>query len=291
MTASNQDENPGGTGAGLFRSRRGSRVVASPLDENPHHSDPLTRDDPKEDYASDLGKMYAATFSGGEPELWQFYESLAEARIFVLLDPDAGADATEPKVFALKGTSYLLAFEAPEQADDLTGDHTQTSQAMGMDIIKLLRGRGIGLGLNLSGTNSATLISSDTIDMICAYFDGQAGDDLVPDADTGQFKALLSPKNFPDTLQNAISERLSALASRFSKALLLKAEYDGAQTGFLLAFSGADEADRSALVTVVEAAVREVGRSDFALDVAFLSDGDPLASRIEKVGFLIKPKT
>ena len=290
MTASDQGNATGTPGPALFRSHRGTRVVTSAFEDSGEVTATPERDAPSSEYVSQLGTMYAATFEGGETELWQFYEILAEARIFVLLDRDGDPEANEPKVFALKGANYILAFEAPDQADDLTGDHTQTSQALGMDIFKLLRGHGVGLALNMTGTSSATLISSDTVDMICAYYDGRAGEDLVPDADTSQFKALLTPKTFPDTLENAISERLYDLASRFSKALLLQAEYEGSRTGYLLAFADAEEADRSALVSVVEAAMREVGRSDIELDVAFLSDADPMAARIEKVGRLIEPK-
>lgn len=290
VTASDQGDGANKSDVGVFRSHRSSRVIVT-AEEAPSPSAanaPRTPEDVSEEYATILGSTYAATFDGGEAELWQFYETLAEARVYVLLDDTVKGETYEPKVFALKDARYLLAFDVPEQADELTGSTASTSPTLGMDLFKLLRGRDIGLGVNMGGTSSATLISGETIDMICAYYDGTAGEPLVADADTSQFRALLAPHNFPDTLQNALGEKLSGLQQTFGKAVLLKAEYDEGKSGFIVAISGAGDADRSAIAAAVDEALVASRRSDIHLDVVFLGLDDPMASRIERVGQILK---
>ncbi|WP_093973964.1 SseB family protein [Boseongicola aestuarii] len=292
MTESDQGNGASKSDVGVFRSHRSSRVIVT-AEEEPGLTAtdaPRTPAEVSEKYATILGSTYAATFDGGEAELWQFYETLAEARIFVLLDDTAKGETYEPKVFTLKDAQYLLAFDVPEQADELTGSTASTSPTLGMDLFKLLRGRDIGLGINMGGTSSATLISGETIEMICAYYDGEAGEPLVADADTSQFRALLAPQNFPDTLQNALSDMLFRLQQTFNKAVLLKAEYEEGKSGFIVAVSGAADPDRGAIAAAVEDALKASRRNDVQLDVAFLGLDDPMASRIERVGQVLTAK-
>ena len=290
MTASDQEDGAWKGEAGVFRSHRTSRVIVSA--EEPVAKGRLTSENPtaklQSQYATPLGNAYAATFDGGEPELWQFYETLAEARVFVLLDDGHDQSKFEPKVFSLKDSSYLLAFDVAEQADELTGSNAPTSPALGMDLFKLLRGRNIGLGVNMGGTTSATLISGDTIDMICAFYDGSAGEELVPDGVASQFRALLAPQNFPDTVQLSLTDNLSLLGATFRKALLLQAEYEDGQTGYIVGVTGALEEDRPAISAAVEASLVASRRADVRLDVAFLASDEPMAERIERVGLTLK---
>lgn len=292
VKASDQEDGAAKSDVGVFRSHRSSRVIVT-AEEGPGSTTShalRTPADVSEKYDTILGRTYAATFDGGEAELWQFYETLAEARIYVLLDSTVKGDTYEPKVFSLKDARYLLAFDVPEQANELTGSKASTSPTLGMDMFKLLRGRDIGLGINMGGTSSATLISGETIEMICSYYDGDAGEPLVSDADTSQFRALLAPQNFPDTLQNALSDRLFRLQTTFSKAVLLKAEYEEGKSGFIVAVSGASDPDRGAIAAAVEDALKASRRDDVQLDVAFLGLDDPMASRIERVGQLLTAK-
>ena len=292
VTASDQGDGAANSEVGVFRSLRSSRVIVT-AEEEPGSSTseaPRTPAEVSEKYATILGSTYAATFDGGEAELWQFYETLAEARIYVLLDDTVKGDTYEPKVFSLKDARYLLAFDVPEQADELTGSTASTSPTLGMDVFKLLRGRDIGLGINMGGTSSATLISGETIEMICSYYDGEAGEPLVADADTSQFRALLAPQNFPDSLQNALGDTLFQLQKTFSKAVLLKAEYEEGKSVFIVAVSVAADPDRGAIAAAVDDALQASRRSDVQLDVAFLGLDDPMASRIERVGQLLTAK-
>ncbi len=291
MTASDQGDGTKNNEAGVFRSLRPNRVVVT--SEEPQAAPiakaaPAAALDAPSDYASLLASTYAATFDGGEAELWQFYETLAEARVHVLLDDSTDEAKYEPKVFSLKDSSYLLAFEQPEQADELTGTTSATSPVQGMDLFKLLRGRNIGLGINMGGTSSATLIAGETVDMICAFYDGTSGEDLVSDTDPSQFRALLAPKNFPDTVQNALGEKLSGLRKTFSKAVLLQAEYEDGQSGYIVAISGATDADRGALATTVEGVLAASRRPDIKVDVAFLAIDEPMTDRIERIGLILK---
>ena len=276
----------------MFRSHRQGRIVVT--DDEPHlaaaSSTPVTTTSVLSGSGTPLANSYAATFDGGEEELWQFYETLAEASLHVLLDDSTDNAMYEPKVFALKDHSYLLAFELPEQADELTGTNAATSPVLGMDVFKLLRGRDIGLGINMGGTSSATLISSETIEMICAFHDGTAGASQAPvtDTDPSQFRALLAPKNFPDTVHIALGKALAPLKSKFNKAILLQAEYENGRSGHIVAVSGALEADRGQIASMIEHTISSLRRSDIELDVAFLADGEAMASRIERIGAPIR---
>lgn len=293
MTASDQGEGAGKADVGVFRSHRSNRVIVT-AEEPPvadEAAEPRTPEQVSEEYATILGSTYAATFDGGEAELWQFYETLAEARIYVLLDDTIENEKYEPKVFSLKDARYLLAFDVPEQADELTGSTAATSPTLGMDVFKLLRGRDIGLGINMGGTSSATLISGETIDMICAYYEGTAGEPLVADADTSQFRALLAPQGFPDTLQNALTDALGPFAQTFSTAVLLKAEYEEGRTGYIVAVAGSGEPDRSGIAGAIDSALVSSRRGDVQLDVAFLAQDDPMANRIERVGLVLSRGT
>ncbi|WP_347311230.1 SseB family protein [Defluviimonas sp. SAOS-178_SWC] len=230
-----------------------------------------------------IDRAYSEMISGGEAELLRFYRVLAGSNLFVLLDPSDADEAPEPKIIPVEGGHYVLVFDLKERVTELTGYDAPTSRVTGRDVFNLIRGRDIGVAVNMGDAPSAMLIPGDAIDWICDTLEDTASKTPVPASASGRFKALLAPHNFPDTLLLALNDRLATLSDAYDKALLLRAEYDDGQSGYLVAFSAVEDGDRGMIAASVNDALASFRGKDVALDIAFMAREEPLLDRIGRV--------
>ncbi|OYX43897.1 MAG: hypothetical protein B7Z02_08055 [Rhodobacterales bacterium 32-67-9] len=235
-----------------------------------------------------IDRAYSGMMSGGEAELLRFYQVLAASDLFILLDVTGEDEVPEPKIIPIEGGQFVLVFDLAERVMELTGYDAPTSRATGRDVFNLMRGRDIGIALNMGEAPSAMLIPGDAIDWICDTLE-DAAQVKTPAAAPGRFKALLTPHSFPDTLQLALTEKLGAVAELYDRALLLRAEYDDGQSGFLVAFSAVDDGDQGAVTAAVNSALATYSGRKIALDIAFMARDEPMLERIGRVATHLRP--
>lgn len=80
------------------------------------------------------------------------------------------------------------------------------------------------------------------------------------------------------------------MANLYDKALLLRAEYDDGQSGYLVAFSAVEDASRGAIAAAVNDALAMFRGKDVALDIAFMARDEPLLDRIGRVATHLRPE-
>ncbi len=276
----------------VFRSRRrdgsGPQSEASVGDGAEGNRPDDVRDTGMTDRAvTDIDRAYSEMIDGGEAELLRFYQVLAGSDLLVLLDASDENEVPEPKIIPVEAGHYVLVFDLKERVTELTGYDAPTSRVTGREVFQLMRGRGIGVAVNMGEAPSAMLIPGDAIDWICDTLDESAARNPAPTPAPapapGRFKALLAPHNFPDTLHLALNEKLGPVADLYDRALLLRAEYDDGQSGYLVAFSAVEDANRGMIAASVNDALATFRGKDVALDIAFMSRDEPLLDRIGRV--------
>ena len=272
----------------VFQSRR-RQLADMPAAEAVGERSPAPSDDVKDTKikavpVTDIDRAHAAMTDGGEAELFDFYKTLAEADLFVLLD-----EPTEPRIFPIEDAEYVLVFDLMERLSGFAGENAPTTHQTGLSLFNRLRGRSIGMVVNMGDGATPILISSDAVDWVCETLNEDkepvpaATATPTPTVRGGKFKALLAPRNFPDTLFLMLNEKLRRVETLVDKALLLWAEYLDGKAGFVVAFSGVEARHRSDVADAVSEALDAAQRNDFVIDIAFLPDDEPSLDRISRL--------
>lgn len=105
-----------------------------------------------------------------------------------------------------------------------------------------------------------------------------------PTEGAARLRALTSPKGFPDSLVEALRDRLAAVRAKADAALLFQAEYIDGHSEYLVAFWGAEPGDQDDLEAAVNQALASRKRPDVELGITFMDAEDPMAVRISRVG-------
>jgi len=206
-----------------------------------------------------------------------FYEVLAVAELFILLDAAPQEDDISPSVIEHEGVSYVLVFDTEERLLRFTERAAEHAAIPGRRLAQLLAGEGAGLALNLDVAPSAILIPPEAM----AWLAETAGH--APRAIEARPVRLDTPIALPEALIAALDHRLGKAAGWAKAALLCSVSYDDGQQGHLLAFTGAARAAQDGLARLVAEAVALSGLEQGTLDVLFLDPADPVAARMARV--------
>ena len=87
-----------------------------------------------------------------------FYDCLAGAEVFLLLQAEAEGDRITPEVFDLETGPVVLAFDREERLAAFLGRPAPYAALSGRRLAGMLAGQGLGLGLNLDVAPSAMLL-------------------------------------------------------------------------------------------------------------------------------------
>ena len=250
---------------------------------------------------TNIDRAHAAMTAGGETELISFYRSVADSELHIILEEANPTEVAEPRLQMLDGSQYVLAVDQKDRIFGLAGEGAPTSRIYGRDLFNLIRGRGIHVAINIGVAPSEMVIPDHAIDWICEMLDddeekaldpavASAAEKLVPATQNGKFKALLAPHNIPDTLLVMLNEKLHHVAKFIDTALLLRAEYVDRPSGFVIAFSGVEEAHREIVTVSVTEALVAARRNDLVLDIVFLQEDDPSLVRLSRLATHLIPK-
>ncbi|VDC33387.1 SseB family protein [Pseudogemmobacter humi] len=206
----------------------------------------------------------------------RFYERLADGELFLLLEREAVGEKLDPKVFDLESGPVVLVFDREERLAEFSGGIAPWAALPGRVIAGLLKGQGIGLGVNLGVAPSAMLLPPEAMDWLAETLEGEP-DEAV--ASPGEFFA----PSAPGALIAALDGKLARAGGLAGAAFLAGVRWQDGRRGHLLAFTGAAEGAQAALARAVREALVFSGIEAGELDVAFLSPDDKSLAALARV--------
>jgi hypothetical protein len=208
----------------------------------------------------------------------RFFDALAGAELFLLLDAEADGDAVTPRTFPLDGTSYVLAFDMEERLAAFAGEIAPYAALSGRALAPMLAAEGLGLALNPEVAPSATFLPPEAVRWLAETLAER------PAELEARPVSVASPARLPETLLTAIDAKLATATGLARHAWLVSVTYGDGREGHLLAFIDAIPGAETGLARAMGEALTFSGVEAGEIDVAFLRASDPVMARIAKVG-------
>lgn len=226
-----------------------------------------------------LDAAHAAVSADPENEALRLrlFERLADGEMVLLLAREAVGESLEPKVFDLEDGPVVLVFDREDRLATFTGGIAPYAALPGRVIAGLLKGQGIGLGVNLGVASSSMLLPPEAMDWLAVTLEA------APEEVEAQPVEFLAPR-VPETLISALDAKLAKARGLASAAVLAGVVYQGGRRGHMLAFLDAGVGAETALARAMGEALVFSGIEAGELDVAFLRSGDPAAEAMGRVG-------
>ena len=237
---------------------------------------PVRCADPRALGLTPLDAAHAAMEASDAARL-RFYERLADAELFLLLAREAEGEAVEPELFALEDGPVALAFDREARLAEFTGAPAPYAALSGRTAAALLRGRGIGLGVNLGVAPSSILMPPEAVDWLAATLEHAPAEALA------KAREVRPPGGLPPALLEALDAKMPAAAGLARTAYLAGVTYEDGRRSHLLAFVDARPGAEDALARAASEALTFSGLEMGEMDVAFLRPSDPLAARLARV--------
>ena len=216
--------------------------------------------------------------SDAEPDRLRFFERLADAELFLLLEAEPEGEVIEPMVFDTGDAKLLVAFDREDRLTGFTGTISPYAALSGRAIAEMIAGSGYGLGVNLDAGDGAIVMPAEAMDWLHETLSD------LPQAIEERPLEIAAPKGLPEVLLQALDTKLALAEGLASAAFLVSVIYAPARPGHLLAFIGSTPYAEDALAKAVSEALVFSGLEAGELDVAFFSPDDPIVERLAKVG-------
>ncbi len=225
-----------------------------------------------------LDAAHAAVSAEPENETLRlrFFERLADGELVLLLEREAIGESLEPKVFDLEEGPVVLVFDREERLASFTGGIAPYAALPGRVIAGLLKGQGIGMGVNLGVAPSSMLLPPEAMDWLAETLDGG------PEEVEALPQEFLAP-SVPEAVIAALDAKLARAGGLAVAALLSGVVYAGGRRGHLLALLDVAEGAEPALARAMNEALVFSGIEAGELDVVFLRAGDPAAAAMGRV--------
>ncbi len=207
----------------------------------------------------------------------RFYERLADAELFLLLDAPADGDQITPRLFPVEEVTLVLAFDREERLAEFAGSAPYAALS-GRALVQMLAEQSLGLGLNLEVAPSSIMLPPEAIGWLHETL-GTAPEDVEATPEE-----LLPPTGLPEVLVTGLDTKLALTSGLARHAYLCAVRYKGGGQSHMLAFLDPVPGAEPALARAVNEALVFSGIEAGALDVAFFNARDPLAAELAKVG-------
>lgn len=225
----------------------------------------------------DIAHTTAET-SGADADRLKFFERLADAELFVLLDAEPEGETITPRLFPVEDTTFALAFDRPERLTQFTGGAAPYAAMSGRLLVQLLSSERLGLGLNLEVAPSSQLLPPDALAWLATTLDN------APDHAQATPDTISPPVGLPDQLITALDTKLALAAGLARSAYLVGVTYDdGRKTHMLGILDAVPEAEPS-LARAVSEALTFSGIEAGMLDVAFFRKSDAITPLLARHG-------
>ncbi|MCU0854128.1 MAG: SseB family protein [Rhodobacteraceae bacterium] len=201
-----------------------------------------------------LDRSHAAMEAAPEAEVprLRFFDALAGAELFLLLEAEAEGEAITPRLFPAAVSGRALA--------------------------PMLAGAGLGLALNPEVAPSATFLPPEAMRWLAETLAER------PAEVEARPVAVSPPDGLPEALLAAIDAKLATATGLARHAWLAAVAYGDGREGHLLAFVDALEGAEAGLARAMGEALTFSGVEAGEIDVAFFRASDPVMARIAKVG-------
>lgn len=204
-----------------------------------------------------------------------FYQSLAQAELFLLLAGEMSGTNLAPQVFDLPSGRLVLAFDSMDRlatwAQDAGLGPQPYAALPGRVIAQQLAAVGdLGLGLNFgAGTASEMVLPAQAMGWLAQMLD------VAPVPDMGHIAQVLPLGDVPDAVVQAITRGLAGAGGMAGRAVLARVQYSRGATAHVLAILGADMRAHAPLARAVAEALAFSGLDGATLDVIFPPDHAP----------------
>jgi hypothetical protein len=207
----------------------------------------------------------------------RFFERLADGELVILLEREAAGPSIEPKVFELEDGPVVLVFDREERLASFTGGIAPYAALPGRVIAGLLKGQGIGLGVNLGVAPSSMLLPPEALDWLAETLDAAPRElEAAPDR--------FLPPSVPEAVVSALDGKLARAGGLAAAAVLAGVVYRDGRQGHLLAILDPVEGAEAAMARAMGEALVFSGVEAGELDVVFLAAGSAAARAMARVG-------
>ena len=227
-----------------------------------------------------LGDALVAMQSAPEDDAarLRFYEALADAELWLLLDAPPADERIAPRVLPVDGTDYLLAFDGPDRLADFAGGAAETATLPGRALAAMMAGQGVGLVLNPGADRASTMLPPDALDWLADLLS------RAPATAEARLSELRPPGRLPADVLDGLARRLSRSGGLAEAAFLAGAVWGDGRHGHVLAFVGAADHAEPALAQAAAEALSFSGIDAGTLDVMFVTADQPIAASLSRVG-------
>lgn len=229
---------------------------------------------------TDLDTAHAAMMAAPDNDArrLQFYERLADTELFLLLSGTPEGDQISPEVFDISDGRFALVFDREDRLADFVGRIVPYAGLAGRNLVQMLAGQGIGLGLNLQTAPSEMLIPADAIDWLAQTLSHG------PEEAEERIAEVHAPAGLPEDVVTGLDRKLATAAGLARFAYLAAVTYEGGSTGHVLAFIDAVPGAEDALAKAAGEALTFSGIEAGRIDVLFLRAADQMSAHLAKVG-------
>jgi hypothetical protein len=208
----------------------------------------------------------------------RFYERMADAELYLLLEEEPQGDQINPRVLEAEGGQFLLAFDRAQRLAQYAGDAASYVALSGRNVAAMLEEQPLGIALNIDVAPSAILLPDSAVAWLRETLTHAAAEVEA------RIETVLPPKGLPESLITAIDEKLATATGMAANAWLVGVAYEGGGRGHLLAFVDAIPRAQDALVRAASEALTFSGIEAGAMDVGFFNHSDPTVAKLMKVG-------
>ncbi|MGR3714021.1 MAG: SseB family protein [Shimia sp.] len=230
--------------------------------------------------ATPLDQYHAAMDAAPEDDAarLRFFERLADAELFLLLEKEPEGDKISPEVFETSDASFVLVFDTEARLSQFVGRVAPYAALSGRIAATMLAGQGIGMALNPEVAPSSMLVPAEALSWLV--------DTLThaPDEVEAKVESFTAPAGLPEVLITALDAKLATTAGLAKMAYLVGVTYESGTQSHLLGFVGAVDAAQGALAKAVNEALTFSGIEAGALDVGFFAASDPVAAQLARAG-------
>ena len=134
----------------------------------------------------------------------RFFERIADAELFVLLEAEPTGDDIAPRLFRTGQGGFVLAFDREDRLAGFAGGPAPYAAMSGRAIAAMLAGQDIGLGLNLDVAPSSILIPPGALSWLAATLGAPLEEDNAAAAE------FTPPSDLPDRLIESLDAKAAA---------------------------------------------------------------------------------
>lgn len=212
----------------------------------------------------------------------RYFERVADAELFLVLERPAIDGTADPKVFDVEGEGYAIAFDLEERIEDFFGGHADYLSVSGRILARLLADQQTGLILNPEVPNASNMLPVDVLVWLTEVL-GNA-----PKAVEQKIAEITAPYHLPERLLVGLDEKLKSAAGLSELAYIVATRFENGGQGHLLAFVNPAPGVEDTLANVVAEALTFSGLDAATLDVGFFKNADSMAARLAAVGLKIE---